>query len=272
MNIKITKGLSILLLLALSFAGCEKGDYTEPYTEFGEVYFDASQTASYQTGHLKIKYNGNSIEIQSGTNGRVRVPQGEGKFEFYDERTGEVLGGKTVNIIPASPETFNLFQPTETDPIAFLDPNGQADEEAAPAEFMRLKIANYAGDLLPKDLDIVVLGLNMNFETVELATLESVSNNIGEEQYRQIPTGGSDILAYTFKFRDRKTQEFVKMHGGEDYWSQNFFLYPDMISPYPEKRVYTIYLRSIEQWGEHPLFIKLGDKYYEISPEILYAN
>lgn len=267
----LKKWLAFMIFPIITFTSCEKIDVDQGFTAFGEVFFVPDQTASYQTGHLKVMYNGNPVELQGGT-GRIRVPEGEGKFEFYDESKGEVLGEKTVNIIPGSPETFNLFQPTETDPIAFLDPNGQDNEEAAPEGFMRVKIANYAGDLLPNDLDIVVLGLNMNFETVELATLESVSNNIGEEQYRQIPTGGSDILAYTFKFRDRKTQGFVKMHGGEDYWSQSFFLYPDMISPYPEKRVYTIYLRSIEQWGEHPLFIKSGDKYYEISPEILYAN
>ncbi|MCT1523857.1 hypothetical protein [Sphingobacterium hotanense] len=270
MNKRITKGLAVLLLLALSFAGCEKGDYTEPYTAFGEVYFDVNKTAVRD--YLKVRYNGNPIDWHDVVRDHFRVPEGEGKFEFYDERTGELLFEKTMNIIPGSPEKWMLFQPTETDPIAVLDPNGQADEEAAPEGFMKLKIANYAGDLLSDNLNIVVLGLNMNMETIELATLENISNNLGEEEYRQIPTGGSDILAYTFKFRDTNTQAFLKNHGGDDYWNQNLFLYPDMISPFPEKRVYTIYFKSSEQWGEYPAFIKSGDKYYDINPEILYAD
>lgn len=267
----IFKWLAATMISIVAVIGCKKIEVDQGFTTFGEIYFYADQTASYLAGNLQVKYNDHPIDIQGGT-GIIRVPEGEGKFGFYDKSTGELLGEKRVTIVPGKPEKYSLFQPTESDPIALLDPNGQADEAAAAEGFMKIKIANYATDLLPNDLDVVVLGLNMNMETVELATLENVSNNLGEEDYRLVPTGGSDILAYTFKFRDRNTQVFVKADGGDDYWSPNFFLYPDIISPFPEKRVYTIYLKTYETPVEYELYIKSGDSYYEIAPEILYAD
>ncbi|MGJ1312210.1 hypothetical protein ACS126_06080 [Sphingobacterium lactis] len=266
MKIYIYRGILSLLIL-MGFNSCRKYDYDNGITTFGEVFFLSQNIVS----DLSVKVNNTTIDWQAAT-GRIRVPEGKYTFIFYDKSSGKDVGEKTVNVVAGSPETYNLFQPTENDPVAFLNPNGQTNEEAANDGFIKLKIANYAGDLIPDELDIVVLGLNMSMETVELVTLESVTNNIGEEQYRQVPTGGSDILAYTFKFRNRKTQLFVKNHGGDDYWNQNLFIYPESMSPIPEKRVYTIYLRAIEQWGEFPAFIKSGDKYYDINPEILYAD
>ncbi|SFB91413.1 hypothetical protein SAMN05421747_10270 [Parapedobacter composti] len=267
----IFKWLAATMVSIVAVTGCKKIEVDQGFTTFGQIYFYADQTASYLAGHLQVKYNGHPIDIQGGT-GLIRVPEGEAKFEFCDNRTDELLGEKWVAIVPGSPVKYTLFQPTENDPIALLDPNGQAGEEAAAEGFMKIKIANYATDLLPRDLDVVVLGLNINMETVELATLENVSDNLGEEDYRLVPTGGSNILAYTFKFRDRNTQAFVKADRGDDYWSPNFFLYPDIISPFPEKRVYTIYLKTYETSVEYELFIKSGGKYYEIIPEILYAD
>lgn len=256
----------ISLLVLINLSSCKKLDYDNGFKTFAEVFF-----INQNTTDLGVKINNTPVSWQNGT-GQIRVPEGETTFVFYDKQSGKELGEKTVNVISGNPETFLVFQPLEGAPVAFLDPRGQAEEPAAPEGYMKVKIANYAGDLLPPDLDIIVLGLNMNMETVELATLESVTNNLGEEQYRQIPTGGSDILAYTFKFRNRNTQEIVKNHGDEDYWNQNVFLYPDSMFPFPEKRVFTIYLRTYEQWGEYPAYIKSGDKFYEVSPEILYAD
>lgn len=256
----------VSLLVLFSFNSCKKQDYDTGFTTFAEVFFIPQNVASA----LVVKVGNTPIDWQDGT-GKIRVPEGENTFVFYNKANGKKIGEKTVNIIAGSPETYKLFQPTESDPIAFLSPNGQEGEEAAPDGFMKLKIANYAGSLVPKELDVVVLGLNENLETVELATLESVTNNIGEEQYRKVPTGGSNILAYTFKFRDRATQKFVKNDAKEDYWNQNNFLYPGSMSPVPEKRIYTVYLKIYEA-SEYPAYIKAGDKYYEINPEILYAD
>lgn len=270
MNMKYIKGLTILLLAVTCMTACKKLGYDDGVTTFGEVFFVTNSVAI--DNNLKVRYNGYPIDKQGGT-GRIRVPEGEGKFEFYDDRKEDkVLLEQTVNIIAGSPETFNLFQPSEDSPIAVLDPNGQDNEEAAPEGFMKIKIANYASDLLPEELDLVVLGLDENLQTIELATLESVSNNLGQEKYRQVPIGNGDILAYTFKFRDRKTQKFIQNHGGTDYWNDNIFIYPSSMSPIPEKRIYTIYLKTVEEWGEYISFIKSGDKYYRIDPEILYAN
>ncbi|MGM1430013.1 hypothetical protein ACS126_12205 [Sphingobacterium lactis] len=258
---------TITLFCLISFNSCKKLDYEDGFKNFGEVFFLSGNLASA----LEIRIGSSPINWDLGS-GKTSVPEGENTFLFFDKEDGRKLGEKKINVELNNPDTFLLFHPIKSVPIAFLDPNGQTNEESAPDGFIKLKIANYAGDLTAKELDIIVFGLNMNLDLVELATLESVTDNLGEEEYRLVPTGGNDILAYTFKFRDRKTQQVLKNHAGEDYWNQNVILYPGSMSPIPEKRVYTIYMRTYEQWGEFPSFIKSGDKYYEINPEILYAD
>src|SRR5690606_19298050 len=154
-------GLVVLLLLTLNFTACKKLDHDEGFTSIGEVYIDASGAPALYDG-LKVNYNGVPVDIQpySGTTYRVRVPEGESTFQFYNgETSGDILAEKTVNIVPGSPETLLLFQPTETSDVAILDPNEQDNEEAAPEGFLKIKIANYANTALPLDkYDIVVEG------------------------------------------------------------------------------------------------------------------
>ncbi len=264
-----------ILCCVVSFYSCQKQNYEDGFVTFGNVYF---QNQSVLNTDLSIKYKGEPIAWQGGT-GMVKVPEGEASFEFYNKRTGKVLGEKTVQVIASHPETFLVFQPTIDAPVAFLDPNEQADEEAAPEGFYKMKLANYSFDLLPfEKIDIIVMGEKFNLETFELsyeelAMLEDVGRNLGDESYRLIPkpTGGDFTGSILFAFRDSNTGMDVLNHGGRLYIS-SFAFFPEFEYPNAQKAVFTVYLIPYEQWGESEEHLAYGGTYYDIEPKVLFSD
>lgn len=257
--------MSLLLLGAIS---CQKKDYDNGFTAFAPVFF---VNKSVLGNDLQVKYNGTPISWDASS-GKIEVPEGTGKFEFFDRRNGKVLAEKTVEVIKTQKDSLLIFQPTAAAPIAFLDARGQVNEPPPTAGFIKIKMANYAPSLLPfEQLDVIVVGINANFEFINLDTLETVRKNLGTENYHLIPTP-SDILAYTFYFKQHGTDTKVKNAMGDDYVNMDIILFPDMIDPRPVKNIYTIYFAAVEPAVGTDLQIKVGDKYYNIDPVILYAD
>jgi hypothetical protein len=261
------------LILLSGFYSCKKLDYDNSFKTFANIYF-LDNVALNRTGQgifLSVKYEGSPVAWTQGT-GRIEVPEGKGRFEFFDRRTGVVLAEKTVEVNRSKPDTFLVFQPTVESPIAFLDLKGQANEAAPPAGFIKLKVANYATDLIPyEQTDIIVVGINMNFELTNLDTIEAVGNNLSNETFHLVPTT-SDILAYTFCFKKHGTDMIVRNDMGDVYMNIEEFLYPDDMNPKPEKNIYTLYFVPILSPTPSDMYVKHGGKYYNIRTNILYAN
>lgn len=255
------------LLLTCLFS-CQKKDYDDSFTSFAPVYFVNKSALDL---NLLVKYKGTSLEWDRYS-GRIEVPEGEGVFEFFDRRNGQVLAEKKVTVSKDNRDSFLIFQPTIEAPLAFLDARGQADVTPPPAGFIKIKLANYAPSLLPfEKTDVIVVGVNMNFEFINLDTIMAVSQNMGNEEYHLVPTT-SDMMGYTFYFKQNGTETKVKNNMGDDYLNIDNALIPDFMNPRPEKNIYTLYFSPLVQPYPGDNFIKLGDKYYHINPEILYAN
>ena len=265
----------LILTLFTTMFSCKKLDYEDNITPFGEVHFDISKIAI--SDYLKVKYNGNTIDFHQGIAGRVRVPRGESRFEFYDNRNGKVLLEKTINIDTANVEKFTLFQPTVDDPIAILDPNGQDDEEAAPEGFMKIKIANYLKEFLPQEKINIVMNLRYQqgrrYIYIPVDTIRNVGRNIGEEEFNIVkraeiePPVTAEI--YYLSFYDSNTNEQLMNVVNTPYFSS---LGLGNHLPFNAKHVYTIYLSLFETGYSANSFLQKDDIYYSINPILLYND
>ncbi len=263
-----------MLLVFMSNSSCKKIEVDQGFTNFGEVYFIGDQSVSYNLGNLLIKYNGNLIELQNST-GRIRVPEGEAKFEFYNKSRNELIGEKTVNIVPGSPEKYNLFQPSEEHSITFLNPNGQINEEAAPEGYLKIKIANYAIKALPHaKYDIRVEGNDGWNGYLPIDTIMNIGVNLDEETYHLVKKGENNI-AYRFSYLVHGTQEEVLNARGTLYTSGGVWDYPN-----PKKDVFTFFLSESHEADLEGAsnaakgrgVIVDGKYIYRITPNILFAD
>lgn len=272
----------IIALLSLGLYSCQKAEYVNSFSEFVDVYFDADKTALRDNGagvFIGLRYNGFPSEWDA-TMKKIRVLPGEGKFEFYDTRNGKVVAEKVIDVKLGSKETFTLFQPTLDAPVAFIDPKAQEAESPAPAGYIKVKVANYAQDLIPfKRLDIKVYisyyDVDWNEVIEEVGIIKNVKNSIDLAEYHILPDGLPNPLPeipcnYVFEFVNSDTGESLLNHGGTNY--SNMAFSPSGIDPLPVKNIFTLYMISRETWGEAPPFIKKGDTFYEIATNVLFAN
>lgn len=274
------KGIGWSLLLLVIFSSCQKGELVETYKNFVNVSFDASQTALAKNGGglaISAKYNGYPIPYDINLK-KIKVVEGEGKFEFLDASTGELLIEKTVDVKLDGDNQFYMFQPSLGSPVTFYDPTAQDNEAAAPEGHIKLKLANYAQDIIPfNKLDvkffITYYDADWNQVVKELAFIRDISNSVNEGEYHIIPDGLSEEImdyVYSFEFYNGETGEPLLNHGGTTYFGDGFM--PAYLTPLPEKKVFTVYLTSFKAWGETPVFIKKGEDFYTISGNVLFAN
>ena len=272
----------VIALLSIGLYSCQKAEYVNSFSEFVDVYFDADKTALRDNGagvFIAARYNGNPIEWDVNAK-KIKVIAGEGKFEFYDTRDGKVVAEKVIDVKPGSKETYILFQPTMDAPVVFMDPTAQNTESPAPAGHIKLKLANYANDLIPfenLDIKVSISYFDADFNTVieEVGTIKGVRNTIDQAEYQILPNGLPNPLPeygyqYVFEFVNSSTGQPLLNHGGTAY--SNIAFSPESISPLPVKNVFTLYMLSKETWGEAPPFIKKGDTFYEIITTVLFAN
>ena len=262
----------LLMITICGFASCKKIEVDQGMTKFGEVYFDLTKAASYRSGNLQVRYNGNIIEMAQIIEGRIRVPEGEAKFEFLDKKSNSVLAEKTIVINSEKPEKYNLFQPSEEDGISFLDPNGQDNEEAAPEGFMKIKIANYAKKLIPfKNVDII---LNFRYTKgrqyvyVPVDTIYSVGQTLDSATFRIVKLGerlSNYQPGYYCSFKESNSENIIKNAGGVMYYSHISLI------PIAPKNVTTRYLSQMEYISNN-LYINFEDKYYYIDYKDIYQQ
>lgn len=267
-------------LLVVGFCSCEKGDYVKSYAEFVNVYFDGTKVALANNGEgifIAAKYNGYPIAWDVHSK-KIKVVEGEGKFEFYDTRDGRVVAEKTVDVKPGTQETYMLFQPTEQSAVSFVDPHAQDNEAAAPAGHIKLKVGNYAQEIIPfEKIDIKVsiqyFDADWNEFIEEVGTIKGIGNSVDDAAYHILPDGVPDGVTeygYTFEISDNATGQPLLNHGGTNYSMAAFM--PPYMDPVPVKQVYTLFLVARKAWGEAPPFIKLGDDFYEVAANVLFAN
>ncbi|WP_270088203.1 hypothetical protein [Sphingobacterium sp. SYP-B4668] len=272
----------IICLLSTGLHSCQKAEYINSFSEFVDVYFDADKTALRDNGagvFIGLRYNGYPSEWDA-SNKKIRVVPGEGKFEFYDTRDGKVVAEKVIDVKPGTKETFTLFQPTMDAPVAFIDPKEQDAETPAPAGHIKVKLANYAQDLIPferLDLKVSISYYDADWNEVvkEIGAIKDVKNSVDKAEYHILPDGLPNPLpeipcSYVFEFVDSDTGQPLLNHGGTNY--SNMAFSPSGIDPLPVKNIFTLYMISRETWGEAPPFIKKGDTFYEIATNILFAD
>jgi len=276
------KNIIAASLLLTGFYSCQKAEQVNPFSAFVDVYFDASKTALRDNGSgvfIAAKYNGDPIEWNILSK-KIKVIAGEGKFEFYDTRNGKVVAEKVIDVKAGSKETYTLFQPTMDAPVTFIDPAAQESESPAPAGHIKLKVANYAKDLIPfehTDIKVSVSYFDADWNEVvtEIGVIKDVKNTIDQAEYFILPDGRPDPLPelgynYVFEFVNSNTGQPLLNYGGTNY--SNMAFSPAGINPLPLKNVFTLYMISRETWGEAPPFIKKGDTFYEIATSVLFAN
>lgn len=268
-----------LLLLAV-FSSCQKAEPVETWRKFVNVSFDATKTALTNNGaglFMSAKYNGHPIAWDINLK-KIKVVEGEGKFEFLDTRTGNVVAEKTLDVKEDGVNQFFMFQPTLESPVTFYHPSDQDSEEAAPEGHIKLKLANYTGDLIPfskVDVKVFIMYYDENWNEVkdELGIIRDIAGSVDEAGYNVLPDGLFDGImdyAYIFEFYDGTTGEPLMNHGGTTYICNGIF--PVYLEKPAVKNVYTIYLTPNKAWGEAPPFIKKGEEFYEVYANILYVN
>lgn len=263
----MNKRLYIIFIGLIILSSCKKKEYENSFVPFGTVTFQKSQSAL--RNYLEVRFQDAPVEWQG--NGTIEVPEGEGTFEFYDKRNGEVLAKKTISIDADNPESYIIFQPTEDAPLAFLDPNEQVEEEAAPAGFMKFKIANYASASLPFErIDVIVRGFGPD-GWVNLDTIESVGTDLGNAEYH-LTVQGTNIESYRFSYLNSETKSPVLNARGVIY-SLGGTIEPNSINPRPQKKVFTIYLMD-ENLGPDSSTgrIPVGTDLYDVYPIVLFAD
>lgn len=276
------KSIIATAVLLAGLSSCKKGEFATPFAEFVEVYFDADKTALRDNGagvFIAAKYNGYPIEWDV-TSKKMKVVAGEGTFEFYDTRDGKVVAEKVIDVKAGSKDTFVLFQPTMDAPVSFIDPHAQASESAAPAGHIKLKVANYAKDLIPfehTDIKVSISYFDADWNEVitEIGLIKDIKDGVDKAEYQIIADGVPDPLPemgynYVFEFVDSNTGQPLLNHGGTNY--SNMAFSPSGLDPLPTKNVYTLYITSRETWGEAPPFLKKGNTFYEIATSILFAD
>ena len=281
MKCHITTFIAVALMTGGLYS-CGKGEPAAPFTEFTEVFFDAEKTALRNNGagvFIAAKYNGYPIEWNVLSK-KIKVVTGEGKFEFYDTRNGAVVAEKVIDVKAGAGQTFTLFQPTLDAPVSFIDPDAQANETPAPAGQIKLKVANYAQDLIPfakLDLRVSISYYDADWNEVveEVGMIRDVQDAVDKATYHLLPDGIPDPMpeigyTYRFEFLDGETGEPLRNHGGTAY--SNLAFSPWGMDPAPERNVFTVYMVAREAWGEAPPFIKKGEAYYEIETTMLFAN
>lgn len=252
-------------------AACQKKDYDNSYTIFGHAYFKNQTTV---TGNdFGVKYEGAPVSWNVGS-GEVELPEGEGLFTFYNTRTGEVLAEKRVAVSKANPPHYILFQPIPELPVAFLDPNAQANEEAAPANYMKIRIANMSQVAIPdKAIDVVVQSTVVSvtkFGPVD--TIKAVGRDLGEAGYVLVKRGvraGAVQTRYRFSFLDAATKQPLLAAGGAAFTNNTDFATSSF--PGAVKGVFTIYLTDVVKTTNN-VYLKRENTYYDIQPNVLYND
>jgi hypothetical protein len=269
-----------LLLSAALLSSCQKAAPVATFKEFVDVYFDALKVALANNGqgiYIAARYNGHPIEWDLNFK-KIRVVEGEGKFEFYDIRNGQTVAEKIIDVKPGTAETYTLFQPTMESPVIFIDSKSHDKEEAAPEGHIKLKIVNYAQYLIPfrkTDVKVYISYMDENWNEIrqELGIVHDIPSNLNEGGYHILPDGVPEGLAdysYVFEYIDAETGEPLLNHGGTTYASTAFF--PAYLDPLPVKNVFTVYLSPFKAWGETPIFIKKDEEYWDVAGNVLFAN
>jgi hypothetical protein len=260
-------GLSIIFCL---FA-CQKKDYDNSYTIFGNAYFK-NQTP-VNSNDFGVKYEGSPIPWNTGSGG-IQAPEGDATFTFYNTKTGEVIAEKKVAVSKANPPHYILFQPAEGLPVSFLDPEAQANEEAAPANYMKIRIVNLSLIGIPDEkIDVVfqsTVKTSVTFNPVD--TIEGVGRDLEKAGYVTVLRGirsGAIQSRYKLGFLDAVTKKPILAAGGAAFVSSVEF---NTVSKPAPKGVYTIYLTDIERATTSTQYLKRGDKYYEITPNVLFND
>lgn len=242
-----------------------------------DVYFDARQTALVNNGEgifIAAKYNGEKVDWDPWLF-KIKVVEGEGRFEFYDTRTGETVAEKVVDVKPGMTDTFAIFQPLMEAPVTFIDPKADAREPAAPDGHFKIKVANYAQMLIPFQkvhLNIYIQYYNENWEEqiAKIGAVENIANNMNDATFQTIPDGvpeGVTDYAYFMEVVNGDTGEALKNYGGTNYSAALFS--PTWLDPQPAKNVYTFYLGPYKAWGETPFFLKHREDFYEIMGNMM---
>jgi hypothetical protein len=270
-----TRSYSTRLFIVLSIIpclfACQKKEYDNSYTIFGHAYFKNQTTV---TGNdFGVKYEGSPVDYNTGSGG-VELPEGEGTFTFYNTKTGAVLAEKKVTVSKANPPHYILFQPLPDLPVAFLDPNAQANEEAAPAGFMKIKIANLSQVAIPdKTIDIVVQSTVVSvtkFGPVD--TIKAVGKDLGEAGYVLVRRGvraGAIQTRYRFSFLDAATKQPLLAAGGAAFTNNTDFATSSF--PSAVKGVFTIYLTDVVK-TTNTVYLKRDNTYYDIQPNVLFND
>lgn len=276
------KNILCCLLLAATFTSCKKGEQIETWKKMTEVNFDASRVALRNNGegiYIAARYNGEPVEWNASV-GNIKVVEGEGVFSFYDTRTGATVAEKTVNVKADSAQGFTMFQPTLSSPVTFIDPKAQDQEPTPEAGSMKIKLSNYAQELIPfnkVDVKITIIYYDQDFNEVheELGIIRNISKTASEGEYVTLPNGITETAQlygymYSLEFIDGDTGAPLLNHGGTTYQCVAYSLM--FLDPPPQKHIYTLYLSTEKAWGEAPAFIKNGEDFYNVTCNLLFYN
>jgi len=250
---------------------CQKKDYDNSYTVFGHAYFKNQTTV---TGNdFGVKYEGSTVDYNTGSGG-VELPEGEGTFTFYNKKTGVVIAERKATVSKANPPHYILFQPLPDLPVSFLDPNAQANEQAAPPGYMKLRIANMSQVAIPdKKIDIVVQSTVVSaVKFAPVDTIKAVGRDLGEAGYVLVKRGvraGAIQTRYRFSFLDAATKQPLPAASGAAFTNNTDFATSSF--PGAVKGIFTIYLTDVVK-TTNTVFLKRDNAYYDIQPNVLFND
>ncbi len=259
----ITSYLSGLGLILFFLTSCKKeARFKEAASYANAVFVNQSVVPS-----VGIKYQGEPITWNSGQ--KLRVLSGPGKFIFYNKNTGAVLLEKEFNIEPNQIDTLYFFQPDSTIAAQLIKDN-QASESAAPAGYLKLRLANYANLALTNTAGIpyskidVIIQSTVTSSTVYTAidTVMAVGTGLDTAGYNLVKIGvraGALQNKFKFAFLDHDTKTPILNSGGTLYSTTAIFT-----AAFTPKNVFTIYFNNVERTANAVAILR-KEKYYNVT-------
>lgn len=268
----ITRYFFYLSLITLFISACKR---QEPYLKDAASYADIPVfiNNSVLGDKLGTKLNGRPIE----SFGNVFL-SGPGKFSFYNKNTGNVLLEKEFNLQDKKRDTLYIFQPDSTITPQLLK-NTQLNEPAAPAGYMKLKIANLSNIALSnsagvpyRKLDVIVKSTLTSVVTyLPIDTLIGIGKDLDTAGYYLIKKpirAGLIQTQYKFSFLDHETKTPIQSSNGTVYLSLSFSAPHNPANP--GKQVYTVYLTDTSRPSAGAAYILKNGKYYDVSSNKLF--
>jgi hypothetical protein len=236
-----------------------KEEVVNDRVEFGK--FSIYNATTYNTLHAQV----DSISRQLNNNELFNLKPGPNQITISGLGSSPtdvpvVIFDTLLNVESNKKYQFVLFQPTpDASPKAIIE--DQVNEPIPEAGKVKIRIANYAVNCFPDNIDLEFLMFDYNFNAVPVDTIRNISHEFGEFQSYQLmdrSIAASGYLAFTplNPTTNQPTSETIAGIELDDYINGTWY------------NVVTLYIT--EQLSEYGSIVAPNGNRYELTVKLLF--